>query len=646
MSAFESQPNNKEQLPEKQQEDQLEKQPFKVFQGETVLVKRSDGSIENDWMVSETPFPEEEFIKVYKQNPENPEETLIKGISRSDLEAMNGSEIDFNQAEDLDSLMKLIEKQGTLTGSQQEYSAETLKEIIGKVESGELETTMITRAGGLRGAFENIKSKREHLDFNSQKISLEKSFGTFNSIREKNGVFEVILPGLIDQERKLTVGGSIYRFKDWISARDYYLKYMESREAIKTNPVLEMQIENNQKIAFSNLAEYNPILAPKNECREFPDQLKELLQGKLSRGMHTYEKTISKDGWDKEIFSFIQEYLDSEEGLSLKEKVGFNDLDLLTPKQALDLTSDIVVSFTKYNYSETETHPYNQTPSDQKTTIELLREYQNNQENPEWEGNGVCRNFASMTKAIFESLKENQTEFNFLRDTYCLYTAGDNYDQLFQNKENRVRMSGHAWNTFITIGEKDANSVVIDTTWANRNLQTKEIENIDYTLDRTNDIATNIFKNLSEKENLKEEDISNFLNYQEKLLKREGVDKEIVCRNLVKTLKHLETQPQLPKEIVMGLINTYGYSENLKNTDPSEIESLHKISSTNNIGFDFFLDNYLRNKSFSGYRIRQFIFKDDDLQKKVYKKIKNHPKFDEVYNSSYEFKSRIEKLII
>lgn len=185
MSAYESQPNNKEQLPEKQQEDQLEKQPFKVFQGETVLVKRSDGSIENDWMVSETPFPEEEFIKVYKQNPENPEETLTKGISRSDLEAMNGSVIDFSQAEDLDSLMKLIEKQGTLTGSQQEYSADTLKEIIGKVESGELETIMITRAGGLRDAFEKIKTQQQKEENRQDKI-LESRKNRINQLVEEN----------------------------------------------------------------------------------------------------------------------------------------------------------------------------------------------------------------------------------------------------------------------------------------------------------------------------------------------------------------------------------------------------------------------------------------------------------------------------
>jgi hypothetical protein len=156
MSAFENTPNNKEQLPETQQEEQLEKKPFKVFQGETVLVKGSDGSIENDWMVSETPFPEEEFVKVYKKDPENPENTITKGVLRSDMESMNGSEVDFGQAEDLDSLIKLIEKQGSLSGTSQEYSADTLKEIIGKVESGELETKMLTRAGGLRDAFEKI----------------------------------------------------------------------------------------------------------------------------------------------------------------------------------------------------------------------------------------------------------------------------------------------------------------------------------------------------------------------------------------------------------------------------------------------------------------------------------------------------------
>lgn len=201
MSTFENISNNKEQLPEKHQEEQLEKKPFKVFQGETVLVKRSDGSIENDWMVSETPFPEEEFIKVYKKDPENPENTLTKGILRSDMESMNGSEIDFNQAEDLDSLIKLIEKQGSLSGTSQEYSADILKEIIGKVESGELEATMITRAGGLRDAFEKIKEAEQELSASTSEVLEEnENIRDWKSLNVK--IKETYIDGLADATSK------------------------------------------------------------------------------------------------------------------------------------------------------------------------------------------------------------------------------------------------------------------------------------------------------------------------------------------------------------------------------------------------------------------------------------------------------------
>ena len=61
------------------------------------------------------------------------------------------------------------------------------------------------------------------------------------------------------------------------------------------------------------------------------------------------------------------------------------------------------------------------TKADQNTAFEILQDGLKNRGNEDWEGNGICRNFASSVKAVFEAIKANQTDLSRLRDTYCLY---------------------------------------------------------------------------------------------------------------------------------------------------------------------------------------------------------------------------------
>jgi hypothetical protein len=119
-----------------------------------IFVKRSNGDIEGDWTVSQI---NNEIVTVFKPNPQNLEENLIKRMPLSDLEKINDKEnIDFSEATNFDDLYKLINLQGGLKGSSQEYSPDILKEIINKVRNNEIGLNYVTRTNGLRSVVEKL----------------------------------------------------------------------------------------------------------------------------------------------------------------------------------------------------------------------------------------------------------------------------------------------------------------------------------------------------------------------------------------------------------------------------------------------------------------------------------------------------------
>jgi hypothetical protein len=164
--------------------------------------------------------------------------------------------------------------------------------------------------------------------------------------------------------------------------------------------------------------------------------------------------------------------------------LGIEHLDALTPKQAIDLATRIVIDLTKYKWSDTKDVKSDvslkpeKTGADKSTVQQLLQEGLNRRNDPNWEGNGICRNFASSVKAVFEALKASQTRFSQLRDTYVLYEGGMDEFAPKRQKKNVMEMdrTGHAWNTFVTVSrEGAANATIIDATWAKRNLDTKKL---------------------------------------------------------------------------------------------------------------------------------------------------------------------------
>jgi len=559
-----------------------------------------------------------------------------------------------------------------------------------------------------------INLSRENSKVMFERSSLEKSFTEhfYRINKTEDGNYKVMIPGLRDSKTGYYVGTTSKEFGSWNEARDFYLKQLESKSILTEHPILEVKTGEDEQISFSDFDSFNPIVALSKKPRDIPQSVeKYILQRERMAGeapsASTYQETIKEEGWERKIYSFVSIYLEKE-GKNLAEELGIKNLELLTSRQAVDLTTRLVVELTKYKWSETEEEQGHdllvsrKLNADQSTTLKLLQEGLINKGNPNWEGNGVCRKFASMTKAVFESLKANQTMFNYLQDTYCLYDNGmDEFDPKCSKKNviNLVR-SGHAWNTFVTVSKKEANVTIIDTTWAKRNLDTGKIGGLDYTLTRMEPVIHQIATELPEDApnrdiqlehifsyyQLKMESLSQTeldispidkLNTNEKLYYKRVAEEnfgknfdlsqmnedqllrigyqfmtKILRAQKQKTenqffssriLDILKKQKKLPK-IPANLLKIVGEEYKLlaKDADSSEIEVLWQVSKQySKFPFNDILKNYLKGKNNS----RELLFLDDKLQQAVFEQIKTQSNFKKFINNSSSFRIRIRELL-
>lgn len=564
-----------------------------------------------------------------------------------------------------------------------------------------------------------IQKSREANRVLFERASLEKTYQKhfFRIDETKEGKFRVILPGLVDSKNGYYVGTSYKEFDSWNEAKEHFLQSKENEEKLAEKPLLEVQTGENEKIAFSQLDAFNPRVAPSEQPHEIPESIKTYLMGKgrldgTEPSAGTYQETIKEKDWERKLFSFISTYLEKDGVETLKE-LGIENIDALTPKQAVDLASRIVIDLTKYKLSDTKESKSDillkpeKTGADKNTVQQLLQEGLNRKNDSDWEGNGVCRNFASSVKAVFEALKVNQTRFSQLRDTYALYEGGMDEFAPKRQKKNVMEMdrTGHAWNTFVTVSrEGAANATIIDATWAKRNLDTKQVEGLDHTLLRMEPVVHAVGQNLSESAPNKEEQIQHLLSYY--VLKIEGsnqatpetppVDKldekervyfrDVAVKNFgekydltsvsedqlialgqrfiaeVKKGQEQETERQffttravelmkrqgVPKEIPPALAKAISveYPKIGDDADRSEIETIYKISQNNSdVDFRSIFKSYLKDKPLSDYHAETLMFGDNDLQRAVFEEIKLHKDFEKFMKESPKFRARMREAI-
>ncbi|MFA6466560.1 MAG: hypothetical protein WCV71_01745 [Patescibacteria group bacterium] len=565
-----------------------------------------------------------------------------------------------------------------------------------------------------------IEASRKDWQERYERISLEKSY-TKHFYRidadEEGGQFVVTFPGLKDLGTGHYVGTSKKVFPSWEQAKEFYLRMLEDDSSLTKDPIVELQVSDSEQIAFSDFDNFRPNVAPAKEAREIPPAIQKyiLKRDKIageSLGAATYQKTIIEDGWEDKIFAFVSSYLERE-GQKIAEELGIKHLDSLSPRQAAELATRIVVEFTKYKHSDViETtgtqhlDPKRETKADQSSALTLLEEGLLNRGNQAWEGNGVCRNFASMTKAVFEALKAKQTKYNRLRDTYCLYdTATKTHEPRREDRDVlKSATPGHAWNTFVSISETKANATIVDTTWAKRDLDTGNIEGLDYTLTRMEPIINKIAFDIPPDAPNRGEQIKHVLSYyllkmerlsQSKLeaasvdslhpgqrtyyisaarekfgqvldlnnfnddeLARMGLQIGVEAKHkkisdeenlffstrIVHMLSKEDTVPEIPP----ALLDIIGerYKDLGSKADMSEIETLWKIFQANPyFKFAEVLKAYLDGLQMDDYHCHDFISYNDELQVMIYENIKANPKFDLFLKDAREFASRIKKVL-
>jgi hypothetical protein len=330
------------------------------------------------------------------------------------------------------------------------------------------------------------------------------------------------------------------------------LEKMRTLETVRTRSLAHIEMTDSNFASFTTLEHYNPKVAPSRETYPVPDYLEATITDS-ENGNHTYRNTVEKDGWQTELRTVLADYLQNDSGgQQLVESLKIRSLSHLTPEQAVKLSAAFVQNVSRYTQEDVGQKDLSR--ADQSTTAELLREGIANRKDPNWKGNGVCRNVASNVKAVFEALKATQTELSMLNNTYVVYNAGADGAGYADSRADQfntsfAERSGHAWNTFVTVDkEGSAVSTIIDATWALGKDAGSAIKH----LDRTEVRAVGQLMQLFEKSEVKTEAFVGLTDYVQRLIRSTSVNRQLsesgregIRENV--TTEYLKAAAQLPE---------------------------------------------------------------------------------------------------
>lgn len=445
--------------------------------------------------------------------------------------------------------------------------------------------------------------------------------------------------------------------KDVESALHDSLERMRALETVRTRSLAHIEMTDSAFASFTTLEHYNPKVAPSRDTYPAPSYLETVLTDSGS-GDHTYRKTIEKEGWQTELRTLLEDYLVGDPaGQQLVAGLKIRSLSHLTPEQAVKLSAAFVQNVSRY--TKTDVASKELTRADQSTTLDLLKEGITNKQDPEWKGNGVCRNVASNVKAVFESLKQTQTELSMLKNTYCVYGAGADGAGYADSRADTFTTSigdrsGHAWNTFVTVdSEGSAVATIIDATWA----LDKDTSGAIKHLDRTEVRAAAQLMQLFEKSEVKSEAFYGLTDYAQLLIRtsqtnpqlsqsgREGV-REYVTTEYLKAAALLPEIPEaysLPDAVVGSAYRMRG---KLEHEEVVTLFALDKASSGIEqerikaiiAGYDS-----QRQVSIPGWKSAEnLVFADKDLQTLAYEAV-GQERVQQLAGLSGKFRARLRE---
>ncbi len=420
---------------------------------------------------------------------------------------------------------------------------------------------------------------------------------------------------------------------------------------IPKNPITRIEVREGVKAWITPLADFAPSGEPSNEPFAVPDYLEEIIKGQTG-GRYTYENTVSKAGWEREVRSVVDRFTqDDQSGRAMLEKLEITSLDQLTPSQAVHLSVEIVRVLSKYSRDDVG-RPAN-TRADTATTAELLQEGIAKRGDVGWGGNGVCRNIASNTKAVFEALKATQGDQNMLRNTYAVYNSGIDGDGYADSRKNPHlhklggSTSGHAWNTFVTIEPNGSSTMTIaDATWALDNDQ--GIHATDRTLERAIGSAVSIFEHSEDKT----EAFRGLDKYLAKLMGSTSAVRAIGSQRsplreaaLTEYLRIASTLPEIP-DCLSGVDTVMTAAVHLRGkVSQGEIKTLYNLDTANGElergRIEYIIKSYDLNRVVR--HAEGLIFEDDGLQALAIKAV-GTDRATELADRSGDFRRRVRRL--
>ena len=414
------------------------------------------------------------------------------------------------------------------------------------------------------------------------------------------------------------------------------LEKMRTLETVRTRSLAHIEMTDTSFASFTTLEHYSPKVAPSRETYPVPDYLETTLTDS-GHGNHTYNNTVEKEGWQTELCTVLADYLQNDKGgRQLVESLKIRSLSHLTPEQAVKLSAAFVQNVSRYTQEDVGLKDL--TRADRSTAVELLREGIANRNEPNWKGNGVCRNVASNVKAAFEALKATQTELSMLNNTYAVYGTGADGAGYADSRADQFSMSfakrsGHAWNTFVTVDkEGSAVSTLIDATWA----LDKDAGSAIMHLDRTEVRAVGQLMQLFKKSEVKTEAFVGLTDYVQRLIRNTSVNRQLsesgregIRENV--TTEYLSAAAQLPEipedynlpDAIVG--SAYRSRGKLEHEEVATLFALDKASGGFEqerikgviVGYDS-----KRKVSIPGWKSAEnLVFADDDLQALAYEAV-------------------------
>lgn len=442
------------------------------------------------------------------------------------------------------------------------------------------------------------------------------------------------------------------------AALRHALEQMRSLETVQTKSLAHIEMTPTAAVDFTELAHYSPRVAPGSRTHPVPSHLDVLMTENVREDDQTYKNTVAQEGWQQEVRTIVDTYVANDPvGRQLMADLKIRSLNHLTPEQAVKLSAAVVQSVSKYSYDDLKVKP--PTRADQATVPDLLTEGIKNKDNPNWTGNGVCRNIASSVKAVFESLKASQGELSMLNNTYAVFGGG--YDGAgYQDKREdnltfKMDAGGHAWDTFVTI---DANgsavATIIDATWALGRDAAAAMQH----LDRTDVRAAAQVARLFEKSEVKSQAFEGLSEYFSRLVRQSAVNPHLTASDRgdlseYATTQYLHAAAQLSEipeghympDSFMGI--AYQMRGRLERREVAALYALVKAGGGLEEGrFRAVLVGYDQGRKVplpDWKQSENLVFSDDELQRMVYESL-GEPRVMELAEAGGAFRGRLRQL--